>query len=169
MTTKAEQKIADSQREHVQKLSRPTFEETKATSFCSSCNRFLWGSDRHELPVKLPCGHVVGSACLVKLIAHEQSFDGCPTCRDVYLNSANFWYKKLLECDLRRPGEQKRLSKPEMWWALGADDMWQDFCKDMVRYVSRDYSNDFLYTLSQQWHFCFRNFSICYDHICEMC
>ena len=59
---------------------QPTYEELKGDHSCYVCTE-EYGANLErgaELPVKLPCGHIVGQTCLLRWLARR---DACPLCR----------------------------------------------------------------------------------------
>ena len=75
--------------EILSKLAVPAFSELGHVPNCSICNdAFLTGSSP-EMPMKLPCGHILGSQCLLKWLSPLSSSGNntCPFCRVAVLES----------------------------------------------------------------------------------
>lgn len=64
---------------------------------CVICRERFWPFDSDELPVRLPCNHVVGEDCLSAWIAERKG--SCPVCRYV------FWVVPVEEGGIRHDWE----------------------------------------------------------------
>lgn len=79
--------LDDVLRSLLQSCTLPTYEELNGEHACCVCTED-YGSNLargSELPIKLPCGHIIGQTCMLQWLAKD---DTCPICRALMTESS---------------------------------------------------------------------------------
>lgn len=104
---------------------------------CNICQQPFMTTADPEMPLKLPCGHICGSGCILKWIdpLSQDAHNTCPICRKPVLQPTGP-SSELLEWihDLRAweaHGHQRSA------WAVRAEHLYHTLCDSIVHYIER--------------------------------
>lgn len=107
---------------------------------CRICHRPYLNGTNSEAPAQLPCGHLFGFGCIMTWFSEHDRSTKCPTCGDSIFedggeHGAAFWLSELKEFPPHQPLDNDSLKGAGLMWAERAENLFRDFCEDMIRFV----------------------------------
>lgn len=135
-------------REVLNKCALSTVEELK-DEVCCICKRTFLDASEPEIPLKLPCGYVIGTNRIIKWLSpipqNAHKHKSCPSCREKVLQSVMspeerrsvYWRRNVRAWDPRYDirYDNKYLEGQLKEWALKTDYLWIAFYRDVVCYI----------------------------------
>lgn len=106
---------------------------------CIICQQpFLTIADP-ETPLRLPCGHVCGSNCIMKWLnpLSPDAHNTCPMCREPILNTPFVSAEKLSVMRELREWEAHGDANHITAWAIRAEQLYHNLCEDVINGLER--------------------------------
>ena len=128
-----------------EKCSFPKASELKENVICTVCQDPFLSENAPEIPVRLPCGHIMGLSCLLQWLSPlstERRRDTCPLCRRPVLGALKE-HERRLEV-MRRylpefdayPENPDRLERMKddahVAWISRAEELWTNLCEELL-------------------------------------